>query len=228
MDISRHNKPWSMNEINRLHNEYEIKNYSIYQIAKLHKRKNNAIYYQLIKQGFTIDNEEYLLEDDTIAYDDDGSDSDYVPEEDDDDESDYESDDDLYVSEDEDNDEDDQEYKDSNEPINKVISKTQPLSQEQQQDDDDLDLDDIDVDMSRNSVIRNPAHRLPSFTMSSRFSELYTGTSKRRIQQLRRIETEKKKEQNKIDDLSKRIDDIEAFLKKRFFYKQEENDDSWG
>jgi hypothetical protein len=228
MDISRHNKPWSMNEINRLHNEYEIKNYSIYQIAKLHKRKNNAIYYQLIKQGFTIDSEEYLLEDDTIAYDDDGSDSDYVPEEDDDDESDYESDDDLYVSEDED--EEGEEYKDSNEPINKVIStyKTHAQSQKQLQDDNDLNLDDIDVDMSSNSVIRNKTNRLTPITKSSRNLEFYGGTFERRIQQLRRIETEKKKEQNKIDDLSKRIDDIEAFLKKRFFYKQEENDDSWG
>jgi len=39
----RHRFPWNVNEINRLHNEYEIKELTIRQIAKLHSRTYKAI-----------------------------------------------------------------------------------------------------------------------------------------------------------------------------------------
>jgi hypothetical protein len=42
---------WSMNEINRLHNEYEIKNLDVHQIAKLHKRGINGILHKLEDEG---------------------------------------------------------------------------------------------------------------------------------------------------------------------------------
>lgn len=39
----RHRFPWSMNEINRLYNEYELKQLTISQIAVLHERTDLAI-----------------------------------------------------------------------------------------------------------------------------------------------------------------------------------------
>ena len=43
MQHKRHRCPWAMNEINRLHNEYEIKELTIQQIAQLHDRTIYAI-----------------------------------------------------------------------------------------------------------------------------------------------------------------------------------------
>ena len=43
MQHKRHRFPWAMNEINRLHNEYEIKELTIQQIAQLHDRTIYAI-----------------------------------------------------------------------------------------------------------------------------------------------------------------------------------------
>ena len=43
MQHKRHRFPWAMNEINRLHNEYEIKQLTIQQIAQLHERSVYAI-----------------------------------------------------------------------------------------------------------------------------------------------------------------------------------------
>ena len=43
MEHKRHRFPWAMNEINRLHNEYEIKELTIQQIAQLHDRTIYAI-----------------------------------------------------------------------------------------------------------------------------------------------------------------------------------------
>jgi hypothetical protein len=40
-----------MNEVNRLHNEYEIKQLPILQIAKLHKRGQYAILHKLSSEG---------------------------------------------------------------------------------------------------------------------------------------------------------------------------------
>ena len=45
--LPRHRLPWSMNEINRLYNEYEIKEFDIKTIAKLHGRSMNGILYKL-------------------------------------------------------------------------------------------------------------------------------------------------------------------------------------
>ena len=42
-NYKRHGFPWNVNEINRLHNEYEIKELTIRQIAKLHSRTYKAI-----------------------------------------------------------------------------------------------------------------------------------------------------------------------------------------
>jgi len=42
---------WSMNEINRLHNEYELKELSVYQIAQLHKRGVSAILHKLASEN---------------------------------------------------------------------------------------------------------------------------------------------------------------------------------
>ena len=43
--------PWSSNEINRLHNEYELKKLSVYEIASLHKRGVRAILHRLADEG---------------------------------------------------------------------------------------------------------------------------------------------------------------------------------
>jgi len=47
----RYRYPWSMNEVNRLHNEYEIKQLPILQIAKLHERGQYAILHKLSSEG---------------------------------------------------------------------------------------------------------------------------------------------------------------------------------
>jgi len=47
----RYRYPWSMNELNRLHNEYEIKQLPILQIAKLHERGQYAILHKLSSEG---------------------------------------------------------------------------------------------------------------------------------------------------------------------------------
>lgn len=47
----RYRYPWSMNEVNRLHNEYEIKQLPILQIAKLHERGQFAILHKLSSEG---------------------------------------------------------------------------------------------------------------------------------------------------------------------------------
>ena len=47
----RYRYPWSMNEVNRLHNEYEIKQLPILQIAKLHQRGQFAILHKLSSEG---------------------------------------------------------------------------------------------------------------------------------------------------------------------------------
>ena len=47
----RYRYPWSMNEVNRLHNEYELKQLPILQIAKLHERGQYAILHKLSSEG---------------------------------------------------------------------------------------------------------------------------------------------------------------------------------
>jgi DNA-binding PadR family transcriptional regulator len=56
IDIKRHYKKWNMNEINRLHNEYEIKELTIRQIAKLHNRTYLSILYKLASEGLISEN----------------------------------------------------------------------------------------------------------------------------------------------------------------------------
>ena len=50
----RHRFPWSVNEINRLYNEYEIKELTIRQIAKLHDRTYKAILFRLQLEGLIL------------------------------------------------------------------------------------------------------------------------------------------------------------------------------
>ena len=52
--MSRCGYKWSMSEINRLHNEYELKGFSVDEIAKLHKRSSSAILYKLQEYGFDV------------------------------------------------------------------------------------------------------------------------------------------------------------------------------
>jgi hypothetical protein len=42
---------WSMNEINRLHNEYELKELTVHQIAELHERGVSSILHKLASEG---------------------------------------------------------------------------------------------------------------------------------------------------------------------------------
>jgi hypothetical protein len=46
---------WNVNEINRLYNEYELKELGVYEIAKLHQRDVKGILYKLSDEGL-IDN----------------------------------------------------------------------------------------------------------------------------------------------------------------------------
>lgn len=47
----RHRNKWGNAEVNRLHNEYEIKRLSIQEIAALHKRTFYSILYKLEDEG---------------------------------------------------------------------------------------------------------------------------------------------------------------------------------
>jgi len=53
--FKRHRFPWSMNEINRLYNEYEINELPIATIAKLHDRSEYAILYKLAQETLILD-----------------------------------------------------------------------------------------------------------------------------------------------------------------------------
>jgi hypothetical protein len=50
-NYKRHRFPWSVNELNRLYNEYEIKELTIRQIAKLHSRTYKSILHRLEIEG---------------------------------------------------------------------------------------------------------------------------------------------------------------------------------
>uniref|UniRef100_A0A6C0HX53 Uncharacterized protein n=1 Tax=viral metagenome TaxID=1070528 RepID=A0A6C0HX53_9ZZZZ len=111
MDTSRHRFPWAMNEINRLYNEYEIKQLTISEIAMIHKRTELAILYKLEKEKIIdtrdwkgYDNKNYLKknqhnceEEEEEELDDDEDDEEEEEEELDDDEDD--DDDEDYVEE---------------------------------------------------------------------------------------------------------------------------------
>ena len=60
----RHNKTWTINECLSLQREYELLKLSIYQIAKLHKRKPSAISYKIQSEYFVQNYHNY--------YDDNG------------------------------------------------------------------------------------------------------------------------------------------------------------
>lgn len=47
----RHGLPWGVNETNRLYNEYQIKELTVRQIAKLHNRTYKAILHRLQLEG---------------------------------------------------------------------------------------------------------------------------------------------------------------------------------
>ena len=55
MQFTRHRRPWSMNEINRLYSEYENKELTIATIAKLHERSENAILYKLSQEQLILE-----------------------------------------------------------------------------------------------------------------------------------------------------------------------------
>ena len=53
-NYKRHRFPWGVNELNRLYNEYEIKELTIRQIAKLHCRTYKAILHRLEIEGLIL------------------------------------------------------------------------------------------------------------------------------------------------------------------------------
>lgn len=53
---SRHNFKWSINEVLRLHREYELLELTVHEIAKLHKRSFFAILFKLESEGFLSSN----------------------------------------------------------------------------------------------------------------------------------------------------------------------------
>lgn len=53
-NYKRHYFPWNVNEINRLYNEYEIKELTVRQIAKLHNRTYKAILHRLEIEGLIL------------------------------------------------------------------------------------------------------------------------------------------------------------------------------
>lgn len=52
---NRYRQPWSSGEVNRLWNEYEIKQLPILEIARLHKRGEYAILHRLAYEGAILD-----------------------------------------------------------------------------------------------------------------------------------------------------------------------------
>lgn len=53
-NYKRHRFPWGVNELNRLYNEYEIKELTIRQIAKLHSRSYKSILHRLEIEELTL------------------------------------------------------------------------------------------------------------------------------------------------------------------------------
>jgi hypothetical protein len=131
----RYRQPWSSNEVNRLHNEYELRQLPILDIAKLHNRGAHAILHRLAKEGLILEtwsdvrgwnvNDAKVLKpvvaqpscvnsvffsdyDESLEDNDDPNDSDYVyeSEEDDDDFSVVDSDVDEFSEDSEDSDDD--------------------------------------------------------------------------------------------------------------------------
>jgi hypothetical protein len=47
----RRGRPWNNNEVNRLYNEYELKQLTISEISKLHERSEHAIVFRLMTEG---------------------------------------------------------------------------------------------------------------------------------------------------------------------------------
>ena len=95
----RYRNPWSSSEINKVCNEYEVKNLPIAEIAKLHKRGEYAILHMLAKEGvileswadvkgWSFEKHRVKFQDDAVSLDDndDPNDEDYVYESDEDDE----------------------------------------------------------------------------------------------------------------------------------------------
>lgn len=102
--FTRHRRPWSMNEINRLYSEYENKELTIATIAKLHERSENAILYKLSQEQLILESwadvkgwdgfEKYEEEDEETGSEEEEEeeeDSEYEYESEPDDESDEES-----------------------------------------------------------------------------------------------------------------------------------------
>ena len=85
----RHRFKWNMNEINKLHSEYELKEYNVYSIAHLHKRTVYAILSKLSDEGLieptwidargynSTEYQTYSMEKDSFDSDDE-KDSEYV------------------------------------------------------------------------------------------------------------------------------------------------------
>lgn len=95
----RYRNHWSSSEINKVCNEYEVKNLPIAEIAKLHKRGEYAILHMLAKEGvileswadvkgWSFEKHRVKFQDDAVSLDDndDPNDEDYVYESDEDDE----------------------------------------------------------------------------------------------------------------------------------------------
>ena len=80
--INRHRKPWSVSEIARLYSEYQIKRYTVDEIAEMHGRTYFAIVAKLksenILYNVSDEEDEYLEEviSEESEYDDSDSDSD--------------------------------------------------------------------------------------------------------------------------------------------------------
>jgi hypothetical protein len=56
VDPKRKGFSWSSNEVNRLHNEYELKELTVYEIADLHRRGVHAILHKLSHEGLISSN----------------------------------------------------------------------------------------------------------------------------------------------------------------------------
>ena len=114
----RHCAKWSYSEVDKLHREFEIKQYTVEKIALKHERTPNAILFKLKSEGLlekeeTDDDEDDESDnEDSETEDDDTEDDDDEDYEDDDDDEDYEEeseDDESYVDEEEEEEEDDEE-----------------------------------------------------------------------------------------------------------------------
>jgi len=165
----RYRNPWSTSEINKLCNEYEVKNLPIAEIAKLHKRGEYAILHMLAKEGVILESwadvKGWSFEKHRVKFQDVVDDAESLDDNDDPNDEDY-----VYES-----DEDDEDYSvvDSDEDEEEADDCDSDSDYEEEEAEDDCDSDS-DYEDERDEqfdpyIIKQKAHFLTQITEALKF-----------------------------------------------------------